>query len=178
MGTRAIAERAAVAVEQMDDGNDSGGNDSDKNVQQPAAAGGRGPVVAGALAGIATYIPSEAIGFYVAGFALLNLTDNNQQDKWLLLSLTIVLNGYFAVLQIMTVRDERDVQASTRHKRRQVVTAVLLTTVALCVYIAALPANPFLGAGKITLQWAGVLALALALILPSMTRFLGLEPRK
>jgi hypothetical protein len=176
MGTRAIAERAAVAVEQMD-GSDA--NDSDKNQQQPVpAAGGKGPIVASALAGIATYIPSEGIGFYVAGFALLDLTDSKQHDKWLLLSLTIALNAYFAVLQIMTVRDARDVQASTRHKRRQVVTAVLLTTVALCVYIAALPANPFLGVWEITLQWAGVLALALALILPSMTKFLGLEPRK
>jgi hypothetical protein len=175
MGTRSIAERAAVAVVQMDG---SGAPTSAAALPAPAPARGPSPGVASALAGIATYIPSEGIGFYIAAFALLDLTNNHQHDKWLLLGLTLLLNAYFAIVQILAVRGEREVQASSRHKRRQIVTAVLLTTVALCVYIAALPDNPFLGVTDITLPWAGVMAIALALILPSLTKFLGLGPRQ
>lgn len=105
-----------------------------KKVQ--ASSGRRDAEIEGALDKIASYIPSEVIGTYVAICGI--IASDSAMAKWIIFGVSIVLIPILTLMGNALAR-KRGLTAPTP---RSTFYIILLACVAFCAWAAALPDNP------------------------------------
>lgn len=131
--------------------------------------------VPAALAVIATYIPTEPLALYIAGVATVQPTTAG--EKWLLLLLALAINlGYLWLQLTAHSRDQHALPGKNQERWIQWGLLAVVTTLALCVYVATIPGNAFNEWG-LSSRWAALIALIVAAALPPVAERLKLAPR-
>jgi hypothetical protein len=172
-----VSSMAALAVRGAEQYQILGPRSGPHTAGQPAALAPdrpAGPVPA-ALAAIATYIPTESIALYVLGVA--TIQPASAGEKWLLVLLALAIHLLYLWLQLTAhSRDQQVLPGKSQDRWIQSGLLAIVTTVALCVYIATIPGNAFAESGLST-RWAALLALVVAAALPPIAERLKLAPR-
>jgi hypothetical protein len=131
-----------------------------------------GKAVLTAISTLASYIPTEGIAAYVAISALASAS-GSRAISWAAAVAAILINiTVVATVYPVTARAHHQTVKPAR-LAKQIISTVVLT----CAYVAALGDNPLHG---ITLEqtWAGAIALALAIVLPTVAPALGIVESK
>jgi hypothetical protein len=197
MGAYALARRAAqpaVAARTREEGErqEAYSGVADNEIRTTAvvehADDGR-QSVSSALETIAAYLPTEGLALYVTAFAVLAPADDpaGERDRWLIFLFATVLNVFFTVLAMRVTGAAPSTGTGWSRPAFRTALAVAVTSLGLCIYVAALPDNPFLGRQTIpalnwtwsgmSLPWAGVVAVAVSLVLPVVAAWVGLTSR-
>jgi hypothetical protein len=197
MGAYALARRAAVptvAARTREEGErqEAYSGVAVDEVRTTAAvehAGDGRQSVSSALETIAAYLPTEGLALYVTAFAVLAPADDSagERDRWLIFLFATVLNVFFTVLAMRVTGAAPSTGIGWSRPVFRTALAVAVTSLGLCIYVAALPDNPFLGRQTIpvlnwtwsgmSLPWAGVVAVAVSLVLPVVAAWVGLTSR-
>ena len=137
----------------------------------PPARRDQGPV-GGALEKVTAFVPSEVIGFYVAGLGI--LTPATSEGKWWMFAICLVL---IPVLMALTyLAQTRRAEAGTPPFRLWLI-LVAFAIVAFVAWTAALPATPFLDFTPRATVIAGVAVLILAVLMYRVADLLDIVPR-
>lgn len=126
-----------------------------------------------ALRLVAAYIPAEAIAIYIAVLGLLNpATGATTSDVTIIRFICFVI-GIIVAISLPFVTFKGGNLTKREQRRRQVIVAAL-AAVAFAVYAAAMPSFfvtvTILGLG--ISQWAAVVAILVALFMPTVARTL------
>jgi hypothetical protein len=122
---------------------------------------------------IAGYIPAEAIAIYIVVLGLLSPGTDATSDEVIVIRVIAFLIGVGVAIALPFVTFRGGTLTRREQRRRQIVVAVL-AAVSFAVYAAALPSF-FIDATILTIpwsQWAAVLAIIVALLLPTVARAL------
>lgn len=127
--------------------------------------------VEGALDKIATYIPSEVIGTYVAITGIFDA--DSDAGKWVIFVLALLL------IPLLTLfgNAEAAKKGLTPPTGRATLLTILIAGVAFCAWAAALPANPLLAFTEQATRIGGAAVIVLAIVLPKAAALLDIAPR-
>ena len=129
-----------------------------------------------ALRLVAAYIPSEAIVIYVALLGLLNPSSEATSDDVIIVRFVCFAIGFTVAIGLAFV-SFKGTNLTRRELRRREFIVAGIASVAFAVYAAAMPSFFFSGT-ILTLrfsQWAAVVAVLVALLLPMIARSLGVR---
>lgn len=147
---------------------------------RPGVAAGVTPerpagTVPAALSAMAAYVPTESLGLFILGSAIVRPTGAG--EKWLLVVLALVINLAYLWLQLTAhSRDRRVVEDKWTDRWIQWGLLALVSTLSLCVYMATIPGNAFAEWG-LESWWAALLAIVIAVAVPPVAERLKLSPR-
>lgn len=125
---------------------------------------------------IAGYIPAEAIATYIAVLGLLSPGDVATSDEVVAIRLIAFLIGIGVAIALAFVTFKGGHLTRREQRRREIVVATI-AAVSFAVYAAAMPSF-FFSATILTIpfgQWAAVVAIILALFLPSIAKALNVR---
>ncbi len=125
---------------------------------------------------VAAYIPSEAIGIYIAVLGLLNPSTDATSNDVLVVRLICFVIGLVVAVSLPFATFKGGNLTRREQRRRQVIVAIL-AAVAFALYAATMPSF-FLSGTILTIgvsQWAAVLAVLAALFLPIVARRAGVR---
>jgi hypothetical protein len=121
-----------------------------------------------ALTVIATYVPAEALAAYVAITAI--LLPDNLGARAAAAVIALCLNLLFVMVGFRRSGGLDLVDQSAAEKQRSRWLTIAVTTWALSVYVASIPANVLTSFDWYKLQYGGVAAIVSALVLPLIAR--------
>jgi hypothetical protein len=129
-----------------------------------------------ALRLLTAYVPSEAMAVYIMLLGLLNPPPEATSQDVQLVRLVCYGMGILVAVGLTLITFKGRTLTRREQRRRQLVVAVL-AAVAFTTYAAAMPSF-FLRATLLSLQlsqWAALLALIVAFVLPSVARLLNVR---
>ena len=140
-----------------------------KKVQ--ASSGRRGAAIEGAIDKIASYIPSEVIGTYVAVSGI--IASESAMAKWIIFGASISL---IPILTFMgnALAIKRGLTAPTPRSTSYI---ILVACVAFCAWAAALPDNPLVTYCDGATRIGGAAIIVLAVVLPRVAELLDIVPK-
>lgn len=126
---------------------------------------------------VAAYIPAEALAVYIAILGLLSPGDTASTDDVRIIRVIALLLGIGVAVGVAYIAFKGGSLTRKEQRRREVIVAVM-AAVSFVIYAAAMPSFFYQGI-LLTLpfsQWAALLAIITALVLPMIAR--GLKVRK
>jgi hypothetical protein len=145
---------------------------------EPGAAIGAGERAG--LAGLVSYVPSEALTIYLAGIACVNLvqTEDTSGEKvaavWVLFVIALIANAAFVWLAFRDKFKDFSRRELTVRQTRPLVAALVITTLAFFVFALAIPGGIFISSS----DWLPLLLLVGTAIVIGIARIWGLAPLK
>jgi hypothetical protein len=130
------------------------------------------------LAGLVSYVPSEALTIYLAGIACVNLvqtTDTGGQKvaaAWVLFVLALIANAAFVWLAFRDKFKDFSRRELTVRQTRPLVAALVITTLAFFLFALAIPGGIAVGSP----EWLPLLLLIGTAIVIGVARVWGLAP--
>jgi hypothetical protein len=139
---------------------------------QPTTSDSTKKSVDSAMEKISSFIPSEVIGVYVAGFGI--FSPESSAGKWWIFGICALLVPVFIALNYIQQRSHSDDFPSVR------IAFILLFfgLVAFIAWAAAMPGTPFLSLTPIATAIGGWAVLILAGIMHKVADILGVVPKK
>ena len=137
-------------------------------------SGGSGqptPTVQSAMEKVATFIPSEVIGLYVAGFGI--LSPEAESSKWWIFGICFALIPIIMLLNY-AIQKKRSVQTP---KLWISLVLFVFAAVAFVAWAAALPDTPFLTFSPQATEYGGYTVMILAVVMYKAAEVLGVVPR-
>lgn len=125
---------------------------------------------------IAGYIPAEAIATYIAVLGLLSPGNDASPDQVRVIRIVCFVIGLLVSVGLAFVTFKGRQLTKREQQRRQWIVAAM-AAIGFAIYAAAMPSF-FLQGSILTIpfsQWAAVLAIIAALILPSIARAVGVR---
>jgi hypothetical protein len=149
----------------------------------PDATGTAGSLTS-SLATLAAWIPSEAVGIYALGYSFLALHDpggvTTLLERWLIYLVAVVLTVFLLAFQTFGALRTRRNEGKTIDSGRRVgaaarfVGVTVLSVLALTIYIANIPDNPFAGAlSAYNPGWLPLAAILAAIMVPALGEWLN-----
>jgi hypothetical protein len=139
---------------------------------QPSTGDSTKKSIDSAMEKISSFIPSEVIGIYVAGFGI--FSPESSAGKWWIFGICALLVPVFIALNYMQQRSPSDDAPSAR------IALIILFfgLVAFIAWAAALPGTPFLSLTPIATAVGGWAVLILAGIMYKVADILEIVPKK
>lgn len=136
-----------------------------------ASSGKQDVAIQGALDKIASYIPSEVIGTYVAISGI--ISSDTVVAKWIIFGFSIVLIPILTLIGNALAK-KRGLAPPTPLSTFYI---ILLACVAFCAWAAALPDNPLVAYYDGATRIGGAAIILLAVLLPRFAELLNIAPR-
>ncbi len=125
---------------------------------------------------VAAYIPAEAIAVYIAILGLLSPSETATTDDVRIIRVIALLLGIAVAVGVAFVAFKGGSMTRKEQRRRETLVAIM-AAVPFVIYAAAMPSF-FFQATILTLpfsQWAAILAIITALVLPMIAKAAGLR---
>jgi len=125
---------------------------------------------------IASYIPAESIAVYIVILGLLSPGPDASSDQVMAIRLVVFVIGLFVSVGLASVTFKGGALTRREQQRRQWLVATM-AALSFAVYAAAMPSF-FFQTDILTIpwsQWAAVLAIVVAVVLPTVARALRLR---
>ena len=140
------------------------------------AAADAGKEVRTATEKIAAFIPSEAIGFYVAGFGI--FSPGTQSGKWVLFFVSLGFLALVMSLNYLLEKKRAKSKSTPAPTMTQVLTLLAFAVVAFAAWAAAMPDTPFLTFGANATAVGGWAVIGLAVIMYKVAELVDVAPVK
>lgn len=145
----------------------------DTSAEVASADGGKPDDIQTAIDKVATYIPTEAVGVYVAVVGI--LSPIGIVLGWVLLAIGVAFVLALVFLnESLQARKRPANNGSTSPPR--LLKVCLLGVVAFVAWAAALPVSPFQEFGAEASKYGGVAVIVLAGLLPRLAEYWGIQP--
>lgn len=125
---------------------------------------------------VAAYIPAEAIAVYIVILGILGPAAEATSDQVTTIRFISFLIGIIVAVALAFVTFKGRQLTRAEQRRREIIVAVL-AAVSFAIYAAAMPSF-FFRTDILTIpwgQWAAILAIVVALAMPSIARALGVR---